>query len=430
MKYSELEITELKEEFNSLNERYKVFLNNKHKLDMSRGRPCKEQLDLSLDMLKFEPEKQYYVTENGVDCRNYGGVDGINEIKTLFCKLLGVGEKEIIASGNSSLNIMHDTITRAMLLGVYGGAKPWSKYEKVKFLCPSPGYDRHFAICELFGIEMITVGMNSEGPDMELVQRLAAEDGTIRGIWCVPQYSNPDGITYSDRTVELLASMKTKAQDFRIFWDNSYFVHDLYEDKRERVMNILDACKKAGNPDRPYIFTATSKITFPGSGVALLAASEGNINLLRKQINIQTIGPDKLNQLRHARFLKNPEFIEAHMKKHAAIIRPKFEAIDAILEEELGGRGIAEWTKPVGGYFISFYTMEGCAKRVEKLANEAGLIITPVGATYPYGRDPHDSNIRIAPTIPSVDELKISMRLFSVCVKIASVEKLLGIVYN
>ena len=428
--YCELGKTELKEILNSLKDRYESFMSNKQKLDMSRGRPCREQLDLSLDMLKFEPEKEYYFTENGIDCRNYGVVDGIPEIKQLFSELLGVGEKELIASGNSSLNLMHDTISRALLHGVYGGKKPWSSYNKVKFLCPSPGYDRHFAICELFGIEMIPVEMNPGGPDMDLVQKLAADDGTIRGIWCVPQYSNPDGITYSDETVELLANMKTKADDFRIFWDNSYFVHDLYDDKRERVMNILDACKKAGNPDRPFIFAATSKITFPGSGVAVLAASEGNINLIRKQINIQTIGPDKLNQLRHARFLKNPEFIEAHMKKHAEIIRPKFAAIDAILEDELEGKGIATWTKPVGGYFISFYTMDGCAKRVEKLANEAGLILTPVGATYPYGRDPHDSNIRISPTIPSVEELQVSMRLFSVCVQIASVEKLLGLVYN
>ncbi|MDD4494407.1 MAG: aminotransferase class I/II-fold pyridoxal phosphate-dependent enzyme [Eubacteriales bacterium] len=425
-KFSELDNAELLKNLNSLKERYEAYKKNGQKLDMSRGRPCKEQLDLSLDMLNFMSEKEYYISENGTDCRNYGVVDGISEVKALFSQLLGYSTKEIIAAGNSSLNLMHDCLVRALLLGVCGSQRPWIKYSKVKFLCPSPGYDRHFAICELLGIEMIPIKLNDDGPDMDEVEALVSNDASIKGMWCVPQYSNPDGITYSDAVVDRLANMRTLANDFRIFWDNSYFVHDLYPDKRERVKDILEACKKAGNPDRAYVFAATSKVTFPGSGVAILAASENNINAVRKQINVQTIGPDKLNQLRHVRFLRNPCFVEELMNKHADIIRPKFESVLEILDEELEGKGIAHWTKPVGGYFISFYTMEGCARRVEKLANEAGLILTTVGATYPYGRDPYDSNIRIAPTIPSIDELKAAMRLLSVCVQIASIEKILG----
>ena len=390
------------------------------KLDMSRGKPCSEQMDLSLGMLECKEYKM-----DGIDCRNYGGVDGLPSAKALFAEFLEVTPEEVIVGGNSSLAMMYDTIARAMMFGVVGSEQPWGKLPKIKFLCPSPGYDRHFAICELMGIEMITIAMNDDGPDMDTVEKLVAEDDSIKGIWCVPKYSNPGGVVYSDEVVDRLASMSTKAPDFRIFWDNAYTVHHL-TDQPAHLKNILDACKAAGNPERVFIFGSTAKITFAGAGVAAMAASKKNIDAIRKQLGIQTIGPDKMNQLRHVWFFKDMAGIEALMKKHAAIIRPKFEKVLEILETELGGTGIAEWSKPTGGYFISLNTMEGCAKQVVKLAAEAGVVLTNAGATYPYGNDPQDRNIRIAPTFPPMEELEKAMNLVALCIKLASVEKLLA----
>jgi len=349
---------ELNQMLDSLNNRYQDFLSMKLKLDMSRGRPCTEQLDLSLDMLKLPVPEDGFKTAEGVDVRNYGLVDGIIEAKELFAQMLEVSPKEVILGNNSSLSMMYDTIARAMSFGVYGSPEPWGKLPKVKFICPSPGYDRHFAITELFNIEMITVDMRSDGPDMDTVERLAASDASIKGIWCTPKYSNPEGITFSDEVVDRLASMKTAAPDFRIFWDNAYVVHHL-TDTPDKLKNIMDACKNAGNPDRVFIFSSTSKITFPGSGVAIMAASENNIAFIKKQLSIRTIGSDKINQLRHVRFLKDIKGIEEHMKKHAAIIKPKFDMVLDILDRELGGKNIAWWNKPNGGYFISCNTLPG-----------------------------------------------------------------------
>jgi len=416
---------ELQDLLSALNKKYQDFVQQNLKLDMSRGRPAAEQLDLSSPMLDFPGSKDSCKTKDGLDCRNYGNVDGIPEAKALFAEMLEVSTKEIIIGGNSSLAMMHDTIMRALTTGVYGSEKPWGKLPKIRFLCPSPGYDRHFAICEMLGIEMITIKMKSDGPDMDTVEKLVAEDDSIKGIWCVPKYSNPEGITYSDEVVDRLAKMKTRAKDFRIFWDNAYVVHHL-TDEHDELKNILDACKEAGNPDRVFIFSSTSKITFPGAGIAMMAASENNINFIRKQIAIQTIGPDKINQLRHVHFLKNMQGINNLMKKHAEILRPKFETVLNILETELGGKGIAEWNKPRGGYFISFNTLPGCASESVRMAAEAGVTLTPAGATFPYGRDPEDRNIRIAPTLPPVEELKKAMELLCTCVQIVSIKKILS----
>ncbi|MCX7841650.1 MAG: aminotransferase class I/II-fold pyridoxal phosphate-dependent enzyme [Clostridia bacterium] len=402
-----------------LMEKYNSYKAQNLKLDMSRGKPCPQQLELSMGLLDRIEE---FKTDDGTDTRNYGGVDGIPEAKELFSKMLGVSTKEIIIGGNSSLNMMYDTIARAMNLGVLGSDMPWGKLQKIKFLCPSPGYDRHFAICEQLNIEMIVVEMKKDGPDMDAVERLVAEDESIKGIWCVPKYSNPDGITYSDEVVDRLASMKAKAKDFRIFWDNAYAVHHL-SDKHDHLKDILKACKEAGNPDRVFIYSSTSKISFAGAGVAMMAASEDNINLIRKQISIQTIGPDKINQLRHVRYFKSVEDIHNHMKKHAEILKPKFDVVLDVLDRELGGKNIAWWNRPNGGYFISLFTLEGCAKKVVAMAKEAGVVLTNAGATYPYGKDPKDHNIRIAPSYPSVEELKKAIEILCVCVQIASIEK-------
>ncbi len=425
MDFSKLGRDELKEKLESFNKTYEGFKAENLKLDMSRGRPCTEQLDLSMEMLDFPASKDSCITPSGADIRNYGLTDGIPEAKELFAKLLEVSTKEIIIGGNSSLNLMYDTISRAMTFGVCGSTEPWGKLPKVKFLCPSPGYDRHFAITELFNIEMITVDMKEDGPDMDTVERLAAEDASIKGIWCTPKYSNPDGITYSDRVVDRFAQMRTAASDFRIFWDNAYIVHHL-SDEPDRLKNIMEACKNAGNPDRVYIFASTSKVTFPGAGIAMMAASENNISQIKKLLAIQTIGHDKLNQYRHVKFLKDMDGIEAHMKKHAAILKPKFDMVIDILSSNLGDKNIAWWNKPNGGYFISFNTMPGCASAIVKMAADAGVVLTPAGATYPYGKDPNDANIRIAPTLPPVSELKKAMELLCVCVQIVSAKKLLG----
>lgn len=419
VKFTEMDIKELQEFRETLLKKYEDFKSMNLKYDMSRGKPCKEQLDLSMDMMNI----MEYKSSDGVDCRNYGGVDGIPEAKQLFAKLLEVNLDEVIIGGNSALNMIYDTIARAMTFGVLGSEIPWGKLPKVKFLCPSPGYDRHFAICELFGIEMIPVNMNSDGPDIESIEKLAGSDETVKGILCVPKYSNPDGITYSDQIVDRLAQMKTKAKDFRIFWDNAYAIHDLLG-KGDKLKNILTACREAGNENRVFIYVSTSKVTFPGAGVAAIAASKANISSIKEKLSIQMIGPDKLNQLRHVEFLKDMKNIDAHMKKHAEILEPKFAAVLDTLSSELDGKEIAWWNKPNGGYFISLNTLDGCAKEVIKMTAEAGVIMTPAGATFPYGKDPRDRNIRIAPSFPSVEELKKAMEIFCICIQIVSINKI------
>lgn len=422
MKYSEMTKEQLAAEKQAVSELYEEFKKKGLNLTMARGVPAPEQLDLSINMLVRCLDGDYK-SKSGADCRSYGVLDGIPEAKELFTEMLGVGMDEIIVGGNSSLQMMYDTIIRALQLGVLGSDKPWGKCEKVKFLCPAPGYDRHFAMCEALGIEMITVPYKADGPDMDVIEKYVSEDEEIKGVWCVPKYSNPMGITCSDEVVRRFANLKPKAKDFRIFWDNAYCVHNLYDDDRDELLNIIDECKKAGNPNMVFEFASTSKISFPGGGLAVICASKDNIDFIKKQMAIQTIGFDKLNQLRHAKYFKNYEGIEKHMKAHAAIIRPKFEIVKYMLENELAPRGIGEWTNPKGGYFISFNAPEGCAKRIVALAKEAGVVMTTAGATYPYGKDPHDSNIRIAPTFPSVDELRKAMELFCVCVRLAYLEK-------
>lgn len=408
---------------------YEDFKSKKLNLDMSRGKPCTKQLDLSMDMMDVLNSNANLKCREGIDCRNYGVLDGVEGSKELIANILGVTPDEVIIYGNSSLNIIYDTISRSYSHGVLG-SKPWCKYDRVKFLCPVPGYDRHFAITQHYGIEMINVKMNSDGPDMDTVEKLVSEDETIKGIWCVPKYSNPQGITYSDEVVKRFANLHPKAKDFRIMWDNAYVVHDLY-DESDNLLNIMDECKKCGNEDMVYEFCSTSKITFPGSGIAAIASSKKNIEGIMKQLTIQTIGYDKLNQLRHVRFFKIIHGVSAidgikeHMKKHAEILRPKFATVLNALEKEIKPYNIGNWVNPRGGYFISFNTLNGCAKKVVAMCKQAGVIMTPAGATYPYGKDYDDSNIRIAPTYPSIQELEVAVKLFTLCVKIASIEKIL-----
>lgn len=392
-------------------------------LNMSRGNPCKEQLELSMEMLSVFDDGDF-MSENGIDVRNYGLLDGIPEAKKLFSDMIGVNENEVIIFGNSSLNAMFWAVQTAFNKGVLG-EKPWSQYEKVKFLCPVPGYDRHFKVTEFFGIEMINVPMTADGPDMDMIEKLVAEDDSIKGIWCVPQYSNPDGISYSDETVKRFAALKPAAKDFRIFWDNAYCIHHLTESPT-LILNILDEAKKVGNEDIVYIFGSTSKITFPGAGVAVMGASQKNVEELKKHLGISIISYDKMNQLRHVKFFGTFENMCEHMKKHMAIIAPKFEIVCQTLEKEIAPLGIGSWTNPEGGYFVSFNAPNGCAKRIVQLCSEAGVTLTGAGATFPYGVDPDDKNIRIAPTFPPVDELKKAMELFVICVKLASAEKLLA----
>ena len=393
-------------------------------LDMSRGKPSKKQLELAMDMLEELKSTDKLKCEAGIDCRNYGLLEGIPEARRLLGAMTEVTPDKIIIFGNSSLNVMFDTISRSMTHGVCGNT-PWCKLDKVKFLCPAPGYDRHFKITEYFGIEMITVPMTPTGPDMDIVEKLVSSDDAIKGIWCVPKYSNPQGYTYSRETVERFARLKPAAPDFRIYWDNAYSIHHLYDDNQDFLVEILEACAKAGNPDLVYKFTSTSKVSFPGSGIAAVAASKANLEDFRSYMQIQTIGHDKLNQLRHVKFFKNIDGLHEHMRKHAAILRPKFEMVLNTLDRELGGLGIGEWTKPHGGYFISFDSMEGCAKAIVAKAKEAGVVLTGAGATYPYGKDPKDSNIRIAPSFPTPEELGKAAEVFVLCVKLTSVEKLL-----
>lgn len=387
------------------------------KLDMTRGKPCPEQLDLSMGMLTADPGR--YKSDSGTDCRNYGILDGLPSAKKLFAEILEVSSEEVIVGGNASLALMHDTMMRLMLRGAGDGAEPWCRLPQVKFLCPAPGYDRHFAICEYLGIEMVTVAMDGRGPDMAKVEDLAGADESVKGIICVPRYSNPTGITYSPSVVKRLANMKTAAKDFRIIWDDAYHVHHLVDDP-EPLENILHACRRAGKPERVFMFSSTSKITFAGAGVGWMAASLRNVEYMRKQISWQTIGPDKINQMRHVAFLKDAAGVEAHMKKHRAILAPKFDLVQEVLERELGGKGVAEWSRPKGGYFVSLDVKKGCAKKVVAMAAEAGVKLTPAGATYPLKKDPEDRNIRIAPSFPSLDEIGKAMEVLCVCVQLAN----------
>ena len=414
--YSKADLLALK---SKLEQEYAACQARNLKLDMSRGKPASTQLDLSNGILTSTLTT--YTTEDKTDTRNYGILTGITEAKKLFSELLDIPTDKLIIGGNSSLNLMYDTMVRHMLFGTQGNT-PWTKLDKVRFLCPAPGYDRHFAICEELGIEMITVPMTSNGPDMDFVEQACAADDSIKGIWCVPLYSNPQGICYSDETVDRLAKMKAAA-DFRIFWDNAYGVHHIFAERK--LKDIFKACEDAGNPNRPYYFFSTSKITFPGAGVALMASSLSNLEEVKKHMGIQTIGFDKINQLRTVNFLKDAENVRAHMRKQADELKPKFHVVLETLDRELSGTGLAEWEKPDGGYFVAVDTLDGCAKEVVRLAKEAGVTMTGAGATFPYKKDPRDRNIRIAPTYPTIDELKLAMELFCLCVKLAGVNKLL-----
>lgn len=423
--YKDLSKNELKALKKELTKKFEDVKAKGLKLDMSRGKPSTEQLNLSMGMMDVLTSSSDLVCEEGVDCRNYGVLDGIKEAKQLLADMMEVPKDNIVIFGNSSLNVMYDTVARSMIHGVMGST-PWCKLDKVKFLCPVPGYDRHFAITEHFGIEMINIPMTPTGPDMDMVEELVSTDPAVKGIWCVPKYSNPQGITYSDETVHRFAKLNPAAEDFRIYWDNAYGIHHLYEDKQDYLIEILMECKKEGHPDMVYKFSSTSKISFPGSGIAAIAASDANLKEIREQMKIQTIGHDKLNQLRHARYFKDIHGMVEHMKKHAASMRPKFDTVLASLEKELGGLEIGSWLAPRGGYFISFDSMDGCAKAIVAKAKEAGLVMTNAGATYPYGKDPHDSNIRIAPSYPTLDEIKLAMEVFTLSVKLVSIDKLLA----
>lgn len=418
-----------KEELTSLKaELEKQFEDAKGKgltLDMSRGKPTPAQLDMTMGIMDVLNSESDMKTESGMDTRNYGLMDGIPEAKKLMGDMMGVPAENVIVYGNASLTIMYDTVARAMLHGVLGST-PWCKLDKVKFLCPAPGYDRHFKITESFGIEMITIPMTPTGPDMDLVEKYVSEDPAVKGIWCVPKYSNPQGISYSDETVRRFAALKPAAKDFRIYWDNAYAIHHLYDDKQDQILEILSECEKAGNLDMVYEFCSTSKVSFSGAGISAFASSKANLEEAKKTMTVQTIGHDKVNQLRHVKYFKDLDGMLAHMKKHADILRPKFEAVLDVLDKELSGLEIGSWSKPLGGYFISFDAMDGCAKAIVAKCKEAGVVLTGAGATFPYGKDPKDSNIRIAPSYPTPEEMAAATDLFVLCVKLVSVEKLLA----
>ena len=422
--YMEMTKEELLQEKAALEAEYCKIKSQGLALDMSRGKPSAEQLDLSMGLLDAVDSKTVAVSENGTDVRNYGVLDGIPEAKRLIAEMINVKPENVIVYGNSSLNIMYDQIARAELFGICGNT-PWSKLETVKFLCPVPGYDRHFAITEEFGIEMINIPMTEEGPDMDLVEKYVNSDPAVKGIWCVPKYSNPQGVVYSDETVRRFAALKPAATDFRIFWDNAYAVHHIYESDQAEILNILDECEKAGNPDMVFEFCSTSKVSFPGAGIAAIASSGANISDIKKRLGMQTIGHDKINQLRHVAYFKNMDGIKAHMMKQAAVIRPKFEMLDEMLTAEIASRGIGNWMKPKGGYFISFEAMDGCARAIVDKCKEAGVVLTGAGSPFPYKKDPKDSVLRIAPTYPSLEELTEAAKVFVTVVRLVSVEKLL-----
>lgn len=423
-KYTEMSETELKEQLAVLTKEYEAAKAKGLKLDMSRGKPSPAQLDVSNEMLDIVNSGTGCVSDSGTDCRNYGIMEGIPEARQLMGEFLRVPKENVFVCGNASLNIMYDCVSSAMLFGVMGST-PWCHLDKVKFLCPVPGYDRHFKITELMGIEMINIPMTEKGPDMDMVEKLVSSDSSIKGIWCVPKYSNPQGVVYSDETVKRFAALKPAAKDFRIYWDNAYALHYIYDENIE-IPEILSECAKAGNPDLVYEFCSTSKISFAGGGISAIASSEANLKWISKRMNVETISYDKINQLRHARYFKNGDGLRAHMRKHAEFLRPKFDAVLEILDRELAGLDAGSWMKPMGGYFISFDAVPGCAKAIVNKCKEAGVVLTGAGATYPYGKDPDDSNIRIAPSYPTLEELKQAAELFTLCAKLATVEKLLA----
>lgn len=423
--YKELTKDELLTVKAALEEEYKTFESMGLKLNMARGKPGFTQLDLCEPMLDIINSASDMKTMMGNDTRNYGDLDGIGECRRLMADMMSVKKDNVIVCGNSSLNVMYDTVSRSFTHGV-NGSTPWFKLDKVKFLCPVPGYDRHFKITETFGIEMINIPLYDNGPDMDMVEEYVNNDPAVKGIWCVPKYSNPTGISYSDEVVKRFAALKPAAEDFRIYWDNAYCIHHLYEDTQDEILNILDECEKAGNPNMVYIFSSTSKISFPGSGVSAIASSPANIKFILSHMTVQTIGHDKINQLRHARFFKDINGLNAHMKKHAELLRPKFAAVLDALDAEIAGLEIGSWIKPRGGYFISFNSLPGCAKSIVSMCKDLGVVMTGAGATFPYGKDPEDSNIRIAPTFPSVEEMEVAAKVFVLCVKLVSVNKILA----
>lgn len=420
-KYTMMDAEALQKELDTVKGQYTELRSQGLSLDMSRGKPAPEQLDLANELFGMVNAEKGFTSENGTDCRNYGGMDGLPEMKRLFAEILDMDPSLVIVGGSSSLNMMFDTVAQGMYKG-FSGEKPWLMQGKIKFLCPAPGYDRHFTVCDYFGIEMIPVRMDENGPLLSEVTELV-KDPAVKGMWCVPKFSNPGGVVYSDEVVTGLANLKPAAKDFRIFWDNAYVVH-LLDEEDCPLKNIYKECLAAGNPDMVFQFTSTSKITFAGAGVAAMAASENNIAEIKGRLAFQTIGPDKLNHLRHARMLPDLESVRAQMRRHAAILAPKFFTVTEGLRAELDGYGIAHWNEPKGGYFVSLYVMRGCAKRVVSLCKDAGLVLTPAGAAYPYGTDPDDSNIRIAPSFPSVEELQLATRLLCTCIKYAALEKL------
>ncbi len=424
-KYKEMSKDELLTLKAALQEKYEEEQSKGLSLNMARGKPGFSQLALSMKMLDEINSSSDMRTLLGNDTRNYGDLDGIGECRQLMADMMETKKENIVVYGNSSLNIMYDTVSRSMTHGV-NGSTPWCKLDKVKFLCPVPGYDRHFKITEFFGIEMINIPLLDDGPDMDLVEQYVNTDPAVKGIWCVPKYANPTGISYSDNVIKRFAALKPAAEDFRIFWDNAYCIHHLYMDKKVHILNIIDECEKAGNPDMVYMFGSTSKITFPGSGVSAIATSPKNVEFIKKQLTVQTIGHDKINQLRHTRFFKDIDGMKAHMDKHAEILRPKFEAVINEFDRELSGLEIGTWTRPVGGYFISFDALDGCAKAIVAKCKEAGVVLTGAGATFPYGKDPKDSNIRIAPSFPEPEELEAAARIFVLCVKLVSIDKYLS----
>lgn len=423
-KYQEMTKEELLQEQTALEAEYAKIKEMGLALDMSRGKPGTDQLDLAMPMLDVLNSKSVLKSENGLELRNYGGLDGIPEAKKLIAEMVGTKPENVIVYGNSSLNIMYDQIARAELFGLCGNT-PWSKLDKVKFLCPVPGYDRHFAITEEFGIEMINIPMTADGPDMDMVEQYVNNDEAVKGIWCVPKYSNPQGVVYSEETVKRFAALKPAAADFRIFWDNAYAVHHLYDDNQAQIPDIISLCEENGNPDMVFQFCSTSKVSFPGAGIAGISASQANIEDIKKRLTIQTIGHDKTNQLRHVLYFKNLDGIKAHMSKQAALIRPKFDMLDEIFTEEIASRGIGSWIKPLGGYFISFEALPGCAKEIVAKCKEAGVVMTGAGSPFPYKNDPQDSVIRIAPTFPSLEELTKAAQVFVVVTRLVSVNKIL-----